>query len=129
MVRKDIIDAIYSKINEEYILENDYKSIKITKGRINLVIDALLEVIEETLADTDEIIRLRGLGTFSKRFIKGSEGFVQPKKDGELRPWKSRDMYIPKFKYCHKITERVKAKEVKNKIKENPKKEGNELND
>jgi integration host factor subunit beta len=70
------------KITKAEIIENIYEESKINRKDIHFVIDAFFEEVKKAL-EADNIIELRGFGTFEIRTRKGRQKARNPK-TGEI---------------------------------------------
>ena len=71
-----------SKLTKAVIIENLYNKISVDRDAIHTVIDSFFEEIKAGL-EKDQVIELRGFGTFEVRERKGREKARNPK-TGEL---------------------------------------------
>ena len=71
-----------SKLTKAVIIENLYNKISVDRDTIHTVIDCFFEEIKAGL-EKDQVIELRGFGTFEVRERKGREKARNPK-TGEL---------------------------------------------
>ncbi|MGX8685819.1 MAG: HU family DNA-binding protein [Spirochaetales bacterium] len=71
-----------SKLTKAVIIENLYNKISVDRDTIHTVIDSFFEEIKGGL-EKDQVIELRGFGTFEVRERKGREKARNPK-TGEL---------------------------------------------
>jgi len=72
------------KLTKAEIIERIHQENGIHRGDIHLVIDNLFEILKEGLGQ-DQVIELRGFGTFEIRTRKGRERARNPK-TGEIVP-------------------------------------------
>lgn len=109
MNRKDLVNKIYEMVNEELLSENEVKKIKLTKGRIDIIVDATFKAITEVLETTDENITIPSFGVFSKKVSKGRKGrCCLPTIDDE-KIWTTEDSYRPSLKFSSVVSKKVKT--------------------
>ena len=73
-----------NKLTKAEIIDGIYESLEIEKADIHKVIDKLFEHLKSAL-NSDQVIELRGFGTFEIRTRKGREKARNPR-TGEIVP-------------------------------------------
>lgn len=91
MIKKELIARVAEKASEH----KDAKNLVFSKKETGVIIDTLMEVIKEAVAEGEEIT-LQGIGKFGVKEVGERSGVSKLK--GEEKPWKVEAHKEPSFR-------------------------------